>query len=396
MKVNRLFAAFAMFGFGTACASGALKNEYGGFNIAGTDGVIEQSYGQARGWNIVYGQTNGRAAYCAAETGAGDTLWRIGYDGGQWQVAIPYAPSGGSNDFQSMWEVDGVSRDISGISTDAWTFAWLGLPELDRVMQGNQMIIEIGRASVDRSLSGTAAAMAKVRECVAAKGVSYADPDGDSVAMQQPATGCPDDGPRLPGSNICQGRAANYLAAYPDQPPFAPDGQDCRWAVRQAELPGDRYLLYLAAQCGSKTAKLEFSGGNHRSDLMLVNSVYEMPEDSVAEIYAAHGAGANAILQRAAEWSEDPAEMAGCKLIRQSRDPLKYQVDNMGLAQSSDGPRASCGPRGYDGDSPNYWTVFGDEVWYIRPSIEMAEDIFMPSLTVLSKGFSGEYVASGN
>lgn len=353
-----------------------------------------------RGWNVVYGQAGGRTAYCAAEFGQGNERWRIGYDAGQWQIALPYAPAGASDDYQGMWDVDGVSRNISGISTAQWTFAWLGMPELERVTQGNHMTIEVGRASIYHALRGTAAAVGKIRECISVKGVMYSDPGADTVAMQQPTTGCPDDGPRLPGSNICQGRAANYLTAYPDQPPYDPEGKGCQWVVRQAELPGDSYLLYLAAQCGKKTAELEFQGGNHRSDLALVNSVYGMPERSVAEIYAAHGAGAKAILQRAAEWTEDQTEMVGCRLVKSDRDPVRYQVDNMTAAQAAavagDGPRAACGPRGLDQDSPNYWTVFGDEVWYVRPSIEMAEDVFMPSLTVLTKGFSGEYVASGN
>ncbi|MEY8880904.1 hypothetical protein [Donghicola sp. XS_ASV15] len=383
-----------------ACVAGAGTNEYGGYDIVGGMGIVESPYAEVRGWNVVYGFDGNRPAYCAAETGTGTLRWRLGYDGGQWQLAIPSSPSGPNSDWSSNWEVDGVARPISGIATENWTIAWLGLEELDRVRQGNVMIIDIGRESAEKQLYGTAAVVTKILECQERSGVEWTDPDLAPQAAIEPVSECPDEGPRFAGSGVCQGRAVNYLSRYPEEPPFALPGQSCRWVLREAALPGgDRFLLYFAAQCDQKTAKLDVSASNRFAELTVSESAYDIPPRVLAEIYASHGKGASGILQRAKEWSQTPAEMSGCFVVQTGTDPVQYQVDNVSPAQSkammNDGPRGACGPRGLDQDSPSFWTVIGDELWYLTPSHEAYKDIHVPSLTVLTQDGSGGYVASG-
>lgn len=401
MKFLKGLAGCAAIGVLSACVAGAGTNEYGGYDIAGGLGIVEQPYSQVRGWNVFYGLDGNRPAYCAAETGTGDQRWRLGFDGGQWQLAIPYAPSGPNNDWSGDWEVDGDTRPIGGIATNGWTIAWLGMPEVDRIRMGNHMTIEIGRASVQKQLFGTAAVVTKIFECQERLGVRWSDPSAASQPVAAPVSDCPDDGPRFPGSGICQGRAVNYMSRYPEPAPYPlTAGQACQWVLRESALPGgDSFLLYFAAQCGQKTSELEFSATNHFGALTIVRSAYDTPPRPVAEIYAGHGKGASGIIQRAKEWSQSAGEMAGCFVVKTGTDPLQFQVDNVDPAQSqamaSDGPRAACGPRGLEQDSPNFWTMIGDELWYLSPSHEAYEDIHMPSLTVLTKDGSGGYVASG-
>lgn len=388
-----------------SCAASAAVNEYGGYDIAGNAGIVERPYAEVRGWNVFVGFDGSRPAYCAAETGIGNDRWRLGFDGGQWQMAIPYAPSGPISDWSSDWTLDGDTRPISGVAVDGWTIAWLGAPERDRIAQGDYMVVNIGRASVDRQLHGTAAVVTKIEECQQRTGVAYTYPEmTQSSSSAAPVSDCPDDSPRLPGSGICQSRAVNYMSRYPEAPPAATfQGQNCQWVLRESALPSmpeeRSYLLYFAAQCGSKTAELDYGANNHYAELTTISSAYDIPPRVVAEFYQSHGEGARNILQRAKERANNPAEMAGCSVMIESTDPLKYLVDNVSPAQShamaGNGPRAACGPRGLDQDTGNFWTVINDQVWYIMPSHEIYEDIYTPSLTVLTPDGQGGYVAAG-
>lgn len=136
---------------------------YGVANVAGTPGVVEDLYGTTKGYTVYSGKTGGRTRYCVADRDFGGTTLRVGYDGGQWQLAVP-VPS--KPDFSGGFEVDGKRRGMSGTAAGNWTFGWIGLPELDAIRNGEVMVLDIGRASLDFPLDGTAAAILKVEECV--------------------------------------------------------------------------------------------------------------------------------------------------------------------------------------------------------------------------------------
>ncbi|GIL03276.1 MAG: hypothetical protein BroJett030_31750 [Alphaproteobacteria bacterium] len=141
-------------------------NVYGGYDISGGH---ETAYGETRGWRVVSGAVDGKFAYCAGELADGDTVWRLGYDTMQWQLGVPYMASPG--EWQGEYEIDGRRMPASGVAGDGWSFMWLGLQELDEVRNGNEIVLDIGRASIPHPLKGTAAVITKIEECVSRRGM---------------------------------------------------------------------------------------------------------------------------------------------------------------------------------------------------------------------------------
>lgn len=134
-------------------------------NIANVKGARETQYSPpVRGWKIVVGTVKGKAAYCTAISKQGGADLRFGYDGGQWQMAVKYGARRG--EFAGTMEIDGKQSGTYGVSDGQWTFLWLNLGERDALMNGKQAIFEVGKASLDYSLNGAAAAALKVEECV--------------------------------------------------------------------------------------------------------------------------------------------------------------------------------------------------------------------------------------
>lgn len=143
--------------------AGSAPAATGTFNIAGDPRMAEQVYGQARKYTVYSGGDRARVQYCVAQRDFGGSTLRIGYDGGQWQLAVPY---GNDPNYQGQLEVDGRQFFAGGTSANGWTFAWIGLQELEAIQSGSLMILDVGRASLDFPLDGTTAAVLKVQECV--------------------------------------------------------------------------------------------------------------------------------------------------------------------------------------------------------------------------------------
>ncbi len=165
------------------CAAPALaeQNSYGGYDIAGDPQYEETFYGNTRGWAVVEARDEySRVIYCAAERPDGDTIWRIGTDGGQWQVAVVAdAPP----DWQGNLVIDGQSAFAGGTARSGWTIVWLGLQDLASVADGNLMVVEVGRASIAHPLTGTAAVITLIEECVQASGgTAYQRDNGVDLA----------------------------------------------------------------------------------------------------------------------------------------------------------------------------------------------------------------------
>lgn len=137
-----------------AATGGAVRN------IAG---ARETPYGETRGWAVYAGTLGGKFAYCVGVRDYSGTLLRVGFDGRQWQFAVPYEVS---PDYTGQFEVDGKVWDMRGTSDGRWAYAWIGQKELDAFRNGNLMILDIARASIDFELIGTAAVTLKVQECV--------------------------------------------------------------------------------------------------------------------------------------------------------------------------------------------------------------------------------------
>jgi len=73
-----------------------------------------------------------------------------------------------------------------------------------------------------------------------------------------PLESCPDEGPRLPISNVCKGRAVNFMNTN-DLILDAPDG--CVWETQEVDLLLDEVLLYRSLTCGETETRLLFSAG---------------------------------------------------------------------------------------------------------------------------------------
>lgn len=137
-------------------------------NIADAPGAAETSYGTTRGWTVYAGSIDGRFRYCVGQNEIDGITLRLGSDGAQWQVAIPVTVASGSF---GGFEVDGQRWDMSGPVGTKWVFGWINhSEELDAIRNGNLMILDIGRASIDVPLKGTAAVVLKVQECLQRRG----------------------------------------------------------------------------------------------------------------------------------------------------------------------------------------------------------------------------------
>ena len=69
---------------------------------------------------------------------------------------------------------------------------------------------------------------------------------------------CPDDGPRLPASNVCKGRAVNFMNT-DDLAISAPDG--CIWETQELDLLLDEVILYRSLTCGEQDTRLKLEAG---------------------------------------------------------------------------------------------------------------------------------------
>lgn len=186
----------------------ASPNSYGGYDIAGPYQANESFYGAARGWDIYKSHDVNRNAYCVAvNTRNGGNQVRIGWDGLQWQVAVP-VPS--SPEWEGTLQIDGSgsgrgylsgSDKVFGTSNSGWSIAQLGMAELDGIQKGGVAVLGIGRADYDFSLSGSSAAILKVEECFNNGGIAPAvsaapppppPPPPPSPAAQAGASNCTD------------------------------------------------------------------------------------------------------------------------------------------------------------------------------------------------------------
>jgi hypothetical protein len=163
----------------TAGTASAQQNLYGGYDIVAFAGN-ESFYASARNLNVFSGWGPAGFGYCFAEGVRDNAAYRLGWDGLQWQLAVPITSS---PDWQGVLQIDGQGsgrgylsggENISGTAVGGWSIAWLGGAELDGISKGSVAVLGVGRGDFDFSLSGSAAAILKVEECVARQGSSEA------------------------------------------------------------------------------------------------------------------------------------------------------------------------------------------------------------------------------
>jgi len=383
-------------------------NDYGGYDIAGTPGAEERPYATVRGWTVVGGTVGGHFGYCAGEIDDRGTPWRIGWDGMQWQVGLPgQAKLDDMGDLEGA--VDGRSHRFSANLGNGWTFLWLGMDEPDMIRNGGRLRVDLGGTPVEHPLVGTAAVMTKIEECVQRQGVPPGQRTAGTKGAGKDALGCPDDGPRLPYTGICQGRAINYFPQYGDYDARNQPDPACDWVVNEVQVVEDA-LLYRALRCKGVTAQLEYAGGAHWAQLMVKRSA----------IAAAYGDNPEPADPPPLVWFNwiDPANVAHdldmrsrlgfeqeigshlCAIMpadpATSPDGYAFDVTPADPAywEQREGPTPPlCGPFSEGDGVVRFWRVLGDYAFLFDLSADIYQDIDPNSLTLLKKDPKGGWLA---
>ncbi|WP_187969779.1 hypothetical protein [Aquibium microcysteis] len=189
---NLRIVAFATLATAAALPALAQTNDYGGYDIV-SQRQGEYFYADTRGWRIFAARDGAAFAYCFADTDQSNgTSHRLGWDGMQWQLAVPLRTR---PDWEGTLQIDGAGSgqgygkggdSISGTANAEWTIAWLGEAELDGIRRGGDAVLGVGKRDYDFSLSGATAATLKVQECVEQAG------GGGPAAAPQPEPGASD------------------------------------------------------------------------------------------------------------------------------------------------------------------------------------------------------------
>ncbi len=133
-------------------------------NSTGAAGVQEAFYAETRGWNVYTVAQGARALSCTATKTVNGLELRFEANGRFWKVAVPVKSPSNRN---GQLVVDHKTWEMQWSGNDQWTTGRFGQAQRKAIGQGNRMILDIGRASIDFPLSGTEAMFLKLQECVA-------------------------------------------------------------------------------------------------------------------------------------------------------------------------------------------------------------------------------------
>jgi hypothetical protein len=234
---------------------------------------------------------------------------------------------------------------------------------------------------------------------------------------------CPDDGPRLPITGLCRGRAVNYFdpARFANASGDLPEG--CTWVVSETTTPDpNEAILYNALSCNGKTTQLEFSAGAGSASLSWGVSGFfdDVPTQGETgservRLFTLEGvADAKALILEmargtAAEQGSTPEEVVACEMrpagegypsdafVVDVNDAYK-QANKLGTYDGlTDGPEAgvyaACGPYGVT-DAQVFWLIRDGYAWFLDQGQDMP-DFDAGSLTVFRKAADGAWAPVG-
>ena len=204
---------------------------------------------------------------------------------------------------------------------------------------------------------------------------------------------CPLGSATLPVTGLCEAQASALLLAAQGPQPAAPD--DCSWTVNEAQLPGGGAVLYRAAQCNGRTAKLDHAAGTPMGKFMLTVSPYGGSEAEDAMVQMAPAVDAAAILAIARAAVTDPAERARCQMravATEGRPSDALVVDEVPIPPS-DEIRGACGPYGLDEGSQTFWRLSQGHGWFFQLGQETPV-VDAGSFTLVRRDAAGNWVRS--
>jgi hypothetical protein len=230
-------------------------------------------------------------------------------------------------------------------------------------------------------------------------GCTPAAPKAEAPA-EAASTGCADDGPRFPDTNICEGRASNYinpeLVAETRSPPGG-GAPGCAWKTNQTML-ADQAVLYEALSCNGKTAKLAYAGGARSASLTLETAALGAPGAELVRVFTSDPADPQASI-RALIADAPAAERSKCEVQPAGRadwpkDALVITYKKAFQRELSPTEAESvCGRYGLDEGAQSYWLVRGGYAWFVTLGND-APEIDAGTITLLRKGADGSWAAA--
>lgn len=229
--------------------------------------------------------------------------------------------------------------------------------------------------------SSTPAAPAPAAETPPPAPVAAVDPDAPALAPSYVAkTPCPDDGPRLPLSGVCAGRATSYMETDSAEGD-APAG--CEWTVNETPF-ADQVLLYRALSCGEKNVALDYAGGAHAAELSYkASALHAEAVPDASDPMASHPIVRVATYEtnddfRLKETIGSDANIARCEIRAAGKG---YPASAKVIAPKA--PGADCGLYAISDAADNFWIVRKDWVYaFMLP--KGARDIDPATLTIMA------------
>ncbi len=216
----------------------------------------------------------------------------------------------------------------------------------------------------------------------------------EEAASRAAEAACPDDGPRLPGTGLCQ-RTALLLLDHAEGAQSVEYPEGCTASVNETMLPGDEALIYSAARCGEVTTKLGYAGGAHSATISYETSAMgHSTEDEIIRLFGVDPDPQGALKEQIAALPS--AERATCEIRSAGFDG--WPADALVIAPTAaararmpkDEPIAACGPLGLDEDSARYWRIRQGYAWLFDLGQDLAA--FDPaSVTVITKDADGNW-----
>ncbi|MBI1339307.1 hypothetical protein GC169_03725 [bacterium] len=249
-----------------------------------------------------------------------------------------------------------------------------------------------------KTLAAAAAMMVFAAACEPGGGAEGPAPSQASAAQADAIeSACPDDGPRLAETRLCQ-RSAAAMIEHAEGAGEIEYGDGCTSVMNETLMAGDEALIYGAAKCGDVVTTLDFAGGAHSASINYVRSAFGGDAVKGAEVIRVFGTDPDpqgALKEVLAGLPE--AERADCEIRPAGMDG--WPADALVIAPTAaarakhpaDEPVALCGPWGFDEDATSFWRITQGYAWFFQLGQDMP-DFDAASVTLIRKQADGSWM----